>query len=183
MDEHLTQSAFAQSRGWSRSHVTALKQAGRLVLAADGKVDVAASLARIEATKDPNRDDVAQRHAAARAEKTEATATPGATVGQPDVGMSYQAARAVKERYNALTAKLDYERESGKLVEAEAARRFAADLGSLFRNALENLPDRIAPEIAPLSGSVDAARALLAERFEEILHDVATRIDRGLAHG
>lgn len=45
-----TKSAFARRLGVSASYVTELAQAGRLVLA-DGKVEVEASLARIDATK------------------------------------------------------------------------------------------------------------------------------------
>jgi hypothetical protein len=60
-----SKSAFARRLGVSPGYVTKLKDEGRLVLV-DGEVEVGASLARMEATKDPNRDDVRQRHAQAR---------------------------------------------------------------------------------------------------------------------
>jgi len=62
--EKMTRKAFAQLNGWSPSYVTKLAQAGRLVFTDNNKkVLVEASLAKIEETKDPNRDDVAARHA------------------------------------------------------------------------------------------------------------------------
>lgn len=60
-----SKAAFARRLGIDPAHVTRMAQAGRLVVV-DGQVEVEASLARMEATKDPNRDDVRQRHAQAR---------------------------------------------------------------------------------------------------------------------
>lgn len=61
--EPMSQAEFARRAGYAKSYVTALKQAGRLVMTADGRVDAAASVARIEATRDPNRDDLESRRA------------------------------------------------------------------------------------------------------------------------
>lgn len=60
-----SKSAFARRLGVAPSYVTKLKDEGRIVVV-DGQIEVEASLARMEATKDPNRDDVRQRHAKAR---------------------------------------------------------------------------------------------------------------------
>ena len=57
-----TQSEFARLIGVQKSYVTKLKEQGRLVMSADGKlVNVEASKQRIQQTADPNRDDVSQR--------------------------------------------------------------------------------------------------------------------------
>lgn len=74
-----SKSEFARRLGVSASYVTKLAQEGRIVVV-DGQVEVEASLARMEATKDPNRDDVRQRHAKARDAKreTERLAAAGA---------------------------------------------------------------------------------------------------------
>lgn len=70
-DGSLSFAAFARARGWSRSYVTALRKAGRLVLTADGKrVLPTESDARILATRDPAKAGVVARHAAARAVAT-----------------------------------------------------------------------------------------------------------------
>lgn len=71
-----SKSAFARRLGVSPSYVTKLAQDGRLVVV-DGQIEVEASLARMDATKDPNRDDVRQRHAKARDAKRVETAGGG----------------------------------------------------------------------------------------------------------
>lgn len=171
MAELLTQAEFARRQGWSKSYVTKLKQLGRLVLR-DGKVDVAASLARIAETADPNRDDVVRRNA----ERREGSdALPGADAER--VGQSFAAARAVKERFLALRAKAEYEQMIGKLVEAEAVRRAAEDAGAWLRARLESLPDQLAAE---LSAESDPARchALLSDAVHGLLVELAENLGR-----
>lgn len=63
----IPQAEFARRQGWAKSYVTKLKREGRLVFAADGGVDEAASRARIAATAAHTRPDVAARAAAGRA--------------------------------------------------------------------------------------------------------------------
>lgn len=72
-----SKAAFARRQGVSHQYVTKLAQAGRLVMA-DGRVEVEASLARLDATKDPNRADVVQRNAKDRDEKRLAAMRSGA---------------------------------------------------------------------------------------------------------
>jgi len=163
-----TQSEFAAILGKDKSYVTRLKQAGRLVLTADGAVDVEKSQNLIAMTADPSRED------AVAARQSEASAPPRAPQNDA-VGNSFQQAKAVREKYNALSAKLEYERASGKLVDAEEARLFAADLAATFRGSLEVLPDRIAPELVPLNDT-EAVRAVLVESFEQVLTDIADKI-------
>ena len=181
----ISQAEFARQIGVAKSWVTALKIAGRLVLTADGKVDASASIARIAATTDPNRDDVARRHAAARAGHPNAPGQPALSPGQqtppdappapapaplqsapagataiPDeVGNTYQAARAVKEKYAAMTARLEYLRESGKVIDREAVAAAIEDIVTALRQGLEQQPSRLAPELVGLD--LDAIRATL----------------------
>lgn len=167
-----TQSEFAAILGKDKSYVTRLKQAGRLVMS-DGLVDVEKSQALIAATADPS------RNATALLPASDQQQSGLDSRNETHVGDSYQTSKAVNEKYKALTAKLEYERASGKLVEADAVRLFAADLGATFRGALEILPDRIAAELVPLS-DIDAVRAVLVEAFEQVLLDLSQKIEKGL---
>lgn len=173
----LTRAAFARLIGVDRSHVHRLEAAGRLVLSADGKrVLVDESRSRIEQTSDPGRDDVRQRWADYRsgAATEKATAAPPDTdTGQAQgVGRNYAAARAVKERYLALSAKLEYERALGKTVDADDVRKAAADAGAMLRALLENWPDQMAPVLAPVT-DIDEVRRLLDDAVETVLGQLA----------
>lgn len=177
MSEPVSLSQFATMRGWTPSYVTKLKQHGRLVLTEDGRVEVDASLARIKETEDPNRDDVRKRWQEHRAR---GDADAGGTPPTPDPSAAsttgFAQARAVKERYLALSAKLDYERASGKLVETSSVQRAGAEVGAVIRSALENLPHQVAPMIAPLTDE-DKIRAMLIDYVEHLLKDMSTQIE------
>jgi hypothetical protein len=189
----LTQAAFARHLGVVKSYVTLLKQQGRLVMTDDGKVDVEASEAKIKATEDPGKSGVAERHSknreagqgaaapveipitavdAKKAAKTENEPTPEAVAEK--TAMTYQQARAVKERYNALQAKADYEKFIGKLVEYDLARSAGAELGVLFRTTLERWPDTVTSLLVGLEES--AIRSVLIEQVENILGEIAERL-------
>lgn len=167
-----TQSEFAAIIGKDKSYVTRLKQSGRLVLTADGAVDIEKSQNLIAMTADPT------RAAAVEARQSESAAPRQLSTPSVDaIGSSFQQAKAINEKYKALTAKLEYERASGKLIEADAARLFAADLAASFRASLEILPDRLAPELVPMS-ETETIRALLVETFEQVLTDLADKITK-----
>lgn len=164
----VTQAEFARMEGKARSYITALKKSGRLVMAGD-LVDVEASRARIVGSADPNRDDVAQRWAEQR--------TPASTVNPENaenskdkIGNSYQAARAVKEKFAAMTAKMEYERAIGKLVEKADAAAAIEDVTSVIRQSLENMPHRTAPEL--VGKDLDAIRATLKQEIHNALADM-----------
>lgn len=72
-------------------------------------------------------------------------------------------ARAMKERYLALMAKLEYEMESGKLIEAEDARRAAFAAARKARDMLLTMADRLAPVVAGLSDQFQCHQAITAE--------------------
>lgn len=158
-----TQSEYAGLIGKDKSYVTRLKKAGRLVFVqtSEGeRVDVEASQALIAKTADP-------AHAAQDAKQ-------GQGAGKAVSG-TYNDARTRNELAKAQTAELELAVMMGKLVDADEARLFAADLAATFRGALEILPDRLAPELVPLSDT-EAVRAVLVESFEQVLTDLADKI-------
>lgn len=157
-----TQSEFAAILGKDKSYVTRLKKSGRLVLVqteAGERVDVEASQAKISASADPGR---------AQNEKSGSGNTSTYSV-------TYNDARTRNELAKAQTAELELAVKLGKLVDADEARLFAADLAASFRGALEIMPDRLAPELVPLSDT-EAVRAVLVESFEQVLTDLADKI-------
>ena len=160
-----TQAEFARLLGVQKSYVSKLKDQGRLVFADDGRVDVEASKQRIQQTADPNRDDVSQRF--------DKASSSGSQRQNGDIGNSYQAARAVKEKYSAMQAKLDYERAIGKVVDKADVQAVVEDVITQFRQGLENLPYRLAPELVGLD--LDGIRAALKQE----VFDSLAKMQRG----
>lgn len=155
----VTQSEFAGILGKDKSYVTRLKKNGRLVMVQTEqgeRVDVEASQALLAASADPSRTQA--DHAPAKVHHT-----------------TYNDARTRNELAKAQTAELDLAVKLGKLVDADEARLFAADLAASFRGSLEILPDRLAPELVPLNDT-ETVRALLVESFEQVLTDLADKI-------
>lgn len=179
----VNQSQFAALQGFSVGYVTKLKQQGRLVLTREGKVDVEASVRRIRDTEDPNRSEVRARWRAERPAPVNSAVTsdiaPGADAETSGDGseMSYQDARAMKERFLALQAKTDYERSVGELVAASDVRLSGFNLGTLLRTALEGLPDRLAHELAAAS-EPEAIRGRLVEEIEDVLREISEGVQK-----
>lgn len=173
--ETVTFSEFARIAGFSRSYVTQLRKNDRLVL--DGRrICVEASLQRIRDTADPAKTGVQQRW-------TDYRQAPGAAPAEPDdesdaidattqAGMSFQAARAVKERYQAMAAKRDYEFSMGQLLNAEDVRQVVFAAITTLRARFENLPDTLGPQLAAISDEA-RARATLSESIEHALEETA----------
>lgn len=173
-------SAFARRLGVRPSYVTKLRANDRLVMTDDNKVDVELSLARIEATADPNRDDVRARHARERGQKKEpgeGTTVPAPNPETAQISESYTRARSVKERYLALQAKLDYDRAIGLVVDTASVQAAGVELGTALRAAMENLPDQLAPLVAAQADE-DRCRQILQDHLEAILKEIAAKIAR-----
>lgn len=171
-----SKAAFARRLGIHKSNVTRAAQAGRIVLASDGRVQVEESLARWQATQG-GRSDVAARHAENRgaavqvvlpqAESATAapkTATEGATEAQPDGDA------AGRTLYKAVT--LDYENRSIKLEMAlrrglryplGLVKRESLGLGATVRAAMERIIDQTAPRLAVMTNDLDRRRLIQAE--------------------
>jgi len=184
-----TQADFARLMGVNRSTVTRTwKQAGRLVMVGD-LVDVEASQARILATADLARSDVSTRHAETRGAAigqgiapikvgvddtpptaTEKPATPPIDRPHDAIRNSYQAARAVKEKYAALSAKAEYERVIGLLLPRQDVDQALDDLVATVRSGLENLPHRAAGQL--VGKEYDAILALLKQEVVDMMSEM-----------
>lgn len=175
----VTQAELARNLGVSRSYVTALKAADRLVISEDGSgIELEASLARIDATRDPQRVDVSERHASARAgtllkasqanpEENKPPPAPPADRGDPN---SYQAARAIKEIYAAKTARMEYERSIGQLLDRQAVENAVEDTMTVVRQHLEQMPNRLSPQI--FGQPLDAVRATIKREVNATLTEM-----------
>lgn len=133
-----TQSEFAGIIGVHKSHITRLKQQGRLVIVGSGKaarVDVFASQLRLAETEG-GRDDVAARFAAESGQ--EATNAPS----EKRVD-----AQSRKEAAQADLAEMERDKMRGLLIEREQVEQALADIVAYARQGIENLPHRVAAQL------------------------------------
>ena len=160
----ITQSEFARQVGVAKSYVTKLKQQGRIVLFDDGSVDSDATRALIAETADPSRAPAL----AAVANPPPAPALVTEDDEEESDGLiSYQEARAEKERFAAKMARLEYERAIGKLVDKAEVQLVVEDVITQFRQGLENLPYRLAPEL--VGQDLDGIRSALKHEIFDAL--------------
>lgn len=167
----LTRKQFAEHLGVRPSYITKLGKAGRLVFTEDGRhVVVEATKRLMEESRDPNRQDVTDRHRAKR--NGESAPTPDVHVpGQP---LTHSQAKASKEFYLAENARLDYEERCGRLLERDAVRLVIADAAATLRAYLESLPAQLAPHLA--GSDEERIQALLAEHVEVALTEMTQKL-------
>lgn len=184
---HATLREFCDAQGWKPSYGHQLKREGRLVLHTDGKtVLVAESIARIAATRDPSKQGVAERHAAgraARATAADADAAKAPDLPSPqanteeDVGKTYHASKAVKEKYLALAARRDYE-ESIKLLTCTHDAYFHIENAmTICRATLERLPSSLSPQMAALNDEKEINK-VLTNHIEHILSIMSNELKK-----
>ena len=172
-----TKAAFARRIGVHKSQITRAAQAGRIVLMADGRVNVEASVERWYATKG-GRDDVTARHAENRVAEGQApgpqpenrtAARFSATAAQPaaDEGATGQNNRT---RYKAMglhfenqAIKLEMALRRGLRYPLDAVRRESLGVGSSVRAAVERVIDQTAPRLAVMTDDLSRRRLLDAE--------------------
>lgn len=158
----LSRAAYARHRGIDPSLITRWAKRGRLVLTDDGKVDVAASDAKLEATRDPRRI--------------------GEVRSRPERGGEdpLREARIRTERAQAARQELDLAERQGKLIRLDVAKRAAAEAATAINAAISSMPARTAAAIAAaLQVDVRPVMSLLDEQADE-LRQVAADAMRAL---
>lgn len=185
---------FNTHMGYKGRYAYQLAKEGRLVFAPDGKhVLVAESIKRIEATRDPSRQGVADRHAKERGYSV-------STQGTPDNGLQgeaaanqgaasadsyqYQDAKAKKEHYAALREEAAYRKEMGELMDAGEVLGAFADAGAKVAGVLDALPATVGPMLVGqsqeevmriLAEQMDIARAEMAAALNKLAAEVEER--------
>lgn len=178
MTDLVLQSEYARRRGVSKKTVTKWKQAGRLVLV-DGKVDVDATDALLAERKgngnrrkpdpvtpaepkpeqpgDDDADDPYIDELAARLDRGEMLTTAEA--------------ERIKENYLARKRRLEFDREAGRVVDADAVADVFGQACARVRTRLLGIPTKVAPRLANQSQAPtieDLVRAEITEALEEL---------------
>jgi len=156
MENFVSQAEFSRIIDTSRSHVTQLKNAGKLVFNDKGQVDVDESIKLISESKDISR--------LANMKET-------SSADDSDYVKKYQQARANKEEVSFLQAKMKYEKEQGKLLAINEVRNAVMDSYITIRNKLESMPDILTPAIT-LETDENKIKEILSQYIENLIADL-----------
>lgn len=150
-----TKAQFAKRLGINKSTVTRYGQAGRLVLAPNGKVKVEESLALIAATKGA-RGDVSAKHgqvhssAAQNASETILDDDMSATVEM--IGFDRATLKAQTLTYGNKVLELEEAKAAGTMLDKEEFLKQVGQAGKVFRVGMERLIDNLAPVLVNVHG-------------------------------
>lgn len=153
--ERVTKAALARLLGCSRQSIGELVQRGIVPADADGMIDVAAAKAAIAAAVRPHGKTAAAVAEAAPAGATPAAPAPAAAPQAPNEATSYHVARTLREAAEARIAQLKLAEMRGELVRVADARAALARHAATYREALLQIPGRLA---AQLAAEADQAR-------------------------
>jgi small-conductance mechanosensitive channel len=157
--KYLKQVAYARYKGWDKSRITRLKQAGMVVFNDKGEVDVAATDQAIGDNIHPALDAVREYHAEKRAQKAETAqarvngspaAQNGGNQGINGVDMHSKAIhiRTANEFEKLKASKRENELAEAKLMQAEDVLMTVSDAAAVIRSRLESMPDNLSAQFA-----------------------------------
>ena len=186
--ETLTPRQLAERLGYKPQYGNQLAKDGRFVFAPDGKrVLVQESIARFNATKDPSKQGVADRHAAARdAQAAQPPAQETAGTEDDDSADSapmydFHNAKAKREHWAAEREHAAFRKDAGELIEHTVHIAALADVGATVRSKLETWASTLPPQLV---GRDEAAvRATIADQVELLLRELADRMQRHASAG
>lgn len=151
--------AYARHRGCTLRAVQKALENARIALAPDGKIDPVESDASWELLSDPSKQRSAKvKRVMKHAEK-------------------FNAAKATREDYTSRIMRLKFEQQCGKLVDAGVVRKRAFESARALREAILNVPNQIAVELA---SEVDPIKCgnLLTRELTRVLEELsAPRIE------
>lgn len=101
-------------------------------------------------------------------------ASPSSIISTPPVGSSYQQSRAVKEIYSAKLTKLQFEKESKKLISVNEVKVAAFNMARVTRDRILNIPDRVIPNLINKS-DIHEMKKILKDELIKALEEISNR--------
>jgi len=163
----MTKSEYARHRGVSPQAVDKLIKNERIMVTADGKVDVEISdiIMNQFSDSEQSRGMTYSNLEDDGSDFREGLITQLATIG------SYSEQRALLTSYKAQLAKIELDKASGAVIDAETVKREAFSTARRVRDSILNLPDRIAPLVAT-ADDVHAIRTILDTELRKALTEL-----------
>lgn len=158
-----TKAAFARRLGVNKSTITRYDQAGRLVLAPNGKVKVEESLALIASTKGARGDVSAkhgQVHGSVAHNATESVADDDMSATVEMVGFDRATLKAQTLTYGNKVLELEAAKAAGSMLDKEEFLKQVWQAGKAFRVGMERLIDNLAPVLVNVHGTESRMAAI-----------------------
>ncbi len=151
----MTKSQYAEYRKVSRAAISKHVKNGNIVFASDGKVDVELS-------------DYMLDQCSERVVQAATNPTVGSTTNGPIDADSYAAQRTLLTKYKAELAKIDLDRQNGKLVESAPLKDSSFLAARKLRDALYSFIDRMCGPLAADTNQL-SIRNTLTDEFNKLL--------------
>jgi hypothetical protein len=169
----VSKTEFARIQGVTPPYVSKLLRTG-VITEVEGKIDVDAACAAIEASSSPAHWHMKEVNAAQR--KKRASPAPAANSRAKATTNAYQTARTQRESFAAKNARLDYEERSGSMVRIGSALALYGEQCVQLRTKLLAIPSERAPELFRLKTVAelqDRLSQIITEALEGLTCDVS----------
>ena len=147
--------AYAKHRGVTESAVRKAINQGRISKGKNGKINP-----KIADNEWDKNTDPAQIKRTTPAEKPDYSQN---SVPNNLSGPSYQQSRAIKEAYGAKLLRLQFEKESKKLISVDDVKVAAFNAARMTRDRILNIPDRVIPQLVGKTNIFEMKEILKAE--------------------
>jgi hypothetical protein len=169
--KRMSMAEFARHRGVSRAAVSQWGKAGRIVLDAENRVDVAASDELLAQTRNNRGGRGGNVQNGSPQPATASASANGSRRLRPE---TLTQARTAEASTKARLLNLEYRRTVGELCEVSSVRAAIDDCAIVTRRLIEQIPNRIASAIAATFG-VDASKLypLMQTEIERACNEIA----------
>jgi hypothetical protein len=160
--------AYAKYRGVSESAVRKAINQGRISKDKNGKINPIKADNQWSQNTDP-----------AQIKRTISTEKPYYAQSSANnlTGPSYQQSRAIKEAYTAKLIRLQFEKESKKLISVDEVKISAFNAGRMIRDRILNIPDRVIPNLIGKANIFEMKEILKAELIK-VLEELSKTNDK-----
>ena len=153
--------AYARHRGVTEAAVRKAVKQGRVSKGKNGKINPEKADKEWDKNTDP-----------AQIKKTSATENENYSPSNSQLnslgGPSYQQSRAIKEAYGAKLLRLQFEKESKKLISVDDVKVTAFNAARMTRDRILNIPDRVIPQLVGKTNIFEMKEILKAELIKAL---------------
>ena len=152
--------AYARHRGVTEAAVRKAIKQGRVSKGKNGKINP-----KIADKEWGQNSDPAQVKATFAEEKPDYSQN---SIPNTANGPSYQQSRAIKEAYGAKLLRLQFEKESKKLISIDDVKVSAFNAARMTRDRILNIPDRVIPQLVGKTNIFEMKEILKAELIKAL---------------